>query len=171
MRMKRLLIVFIIISVSISMLSADGSVSIGLSLRNTPASYEFGFTDMTEIPTRGEISEVESVDMTYDAVTGGISGSVNMYYRLVNAANTDFYISCTPLSNDVNSIGYAINIDDENAADTMILPGDEETLVYQYAPLILVTAGVVPLRLETLGSSGLPAGEYSGSVILKVQSV
>ncbi len=169
--MKRLLTALIIVAVSISILSADGSVSIGLSLRNTPASYEFGFTDMTEIPTRGEIAEVESVDMAYDAVSGGISGSVNMYYRLINAANTDFYISCTPLSNEINTIEYAVNVEGENAADTMILPGEEETLVYQYAPLILVTAGVVPLRLETLDSTALPAGEYSGSVILKVQSV
>ena len=169
--MKRLLTAWIIVAVSISILSADGSVSVGLSLRNTPASYEFGFTDMTEIPTRGEIAEVESVDMAYDAVSGGISGSVNMYYRLINAANTDFYISCTPLSNEINTIEYAVNVEGENAVDTMILPGEEETLVYQYAPLILVTAGVVPLRLETLDSSALPAGEYSGSVILKVQSV
>ena len=169
--MKRLLTVLIIVAVSISILSADGSVSIGLSLRNTPASYEFGFTDMAEIPTRGEIDEVESVDMSYDAVSGGISGSVNMYYRLINAANTDFYISCTPLSNEINTIEYAVNVEGENAADTMILPGEEEALVYQYAPLILVTAGVVPLRLEALDSTALPAGEYSGSVILKVQSV
>ena len=108
--MKKLLLSLLFSLFAVAAFSSDSALTVGVNLTDVPASCSFGFTEMNSVPINGVITEADNLSLDFDTTSSVATGNINMYYRIVNSDDMNFWIEGSSLqSNNNKTLEYTMS--------------------------------------------------------------
>lgn len=170
--MKKLLLSLLFSLFAVAALSSDSALTVGVNLTDVPASCSFGFTEMNSVPINGVITEADNLSLDFDTTSSVATGNINMYYRIVNSDDMNFWIEGSSLqSNNNKTLEYTMSFSGSNGESVDVVSGSEVVVIYRYEPTAFIKAGIIPLYFITSDATDYIAGEYAGEIKLTVEGL